>query len=456
MLIASIFGLTAAFVCLALLASPWPYLAPLAVLGVCGLLVIARRPLWGLLGLVVLVPFEGAFKGSSISGAKLLGGVLILVLVTQFLLRRLPAGHLTSNLWRPLAFFLFCMMLSTFFTDNLLFSLNNWRELLTGVSLFGITLLAGRDIDLKTLCRLIALSVAITGLTVVASIETRYANGRAIGFLQDANYFALLLAVALPPAALLILYARGILPRLFWAGVCLILLIGMIKTNSRSGLLVVLLTCAVGVWQHRDKLRRIRPRHLGFVMLGAVILTPLMLASLPDDYVERVKSLRVLKSSAVAQRDPSLGRRASYLLVGARMIRDNPLLGTGPGTFPLHYGRTGYAKAFSDEMGQIDLLRRAHNTYLEIFSEMGIPAGLFFVSLIFLALRNFVRARSAWIRRGDTEKSDLVAHLGMSLLVMSLFLLFLSVPNHKYLWILIALSSLLRAQAEEAPREGRA
>ncbi|MDR2365582.1 MAG: O-antigen ligase family protein [Zoogloeaceae bacterium] len=454
MLITSIFGLVVAFVCLAMLASSWPYLAPLAVLGVFGLLALARRPAWGLLGLVVLAPFEGVFRESSLSGAKLIGGALILVLAAQLLLRQLPARHLSSNLWRPLALFLFCMLLSTFFTDNLLFSLNNWRELLVGASLFVITLLAGRDIDPKMLCRLIALSVAISGLTAIASIETRYANGRAIGFLQDANYFALLLAVALPLAALLVLHARGMLPRLFWAGVCLILFVGMIKTNSRSGLLVVLLTCAVGAWQHHDKLRRIRPRHLGFVMFGAAILAPLALASLPDEYVERVKSLSILKSSAVAQRDASLGRRASYLLVGVRMIRDNPLLGAGPGAFPLHYGRTGHAKAFSDEMGGIDILRRAHNTYLEIFSEMGIPAGLLFVSLIILALRNFARARGVWMQKGNPEKADLAAHLGMSLLAMSLFMLFLSVPNHKYLWALIALSSVLRAQAEEAPREG--
>ena len=225
MLITSVFGLLAALVCLTLLASPWPCLAPLVVLGVGGLLVLARRPVLGLLGLVVLVPFEGVFKESLISGAKLLGGALILVLATQLLLRRLPARYLTSNLWRPLALFLFCMVLSTVFTDNLLFSLNNWRELLIGMSLFAITLLAGRDLDLKMLCRLIALSVAITGLSAIASIEAHHTGERAIGFLQDANYFALLLAVALPPAALLILHARGILPRLFWMGVCLVLLV---------------------------------------------------------------------------------------------------------------------------------------------------------------------------------------------------------------------------------------
>jgi O-antigen ligase len=243
------------------------------------------------------------------------------------------------------------------------------------------------------------------------------------------------------------------IPRLFWGGVCLLLLVGMIKTNSRAGLLVVLLTCAIGAWQHRDRLRRVRPRHLGIVMLGVAILAPLTLASLPEEYVERVKSLSMLKSSTSARQDPSLGRRASYLLIGAEMIRDNPLLGSGPGNFPLRYERTGYAKLFADAIGQIDLSRRAHNTYLEIFSEMGIPAGLFFVSLILLALRNFTRARNLWVLKGEREKSDLVTHLGLSMLAMSLFLVFLSIPNHKYLWMLLALSSVLRAQAEETPQE---
>ena len=75
------------------------------------------------------------------------------------------------------------------------------------------------------------------------------------------------------------------------------------------------------------------------------------------------------------------------------MIRENPLLGSGPGTFPLHYATTGYAKAFSANRKIGDLYRRAHNTYLEIFSELGIPAGLLFVGMLGLGLYNLIRAR---------------------------------------------------------------
>jgi O-antigen ligase len=103
-----------------------------------------------------------------------------------------------------------------------------------------------------------------------------------------------------------------------------------------------------------------------------------------------------------------------------------------------------------------DLYRRAHNTYLEIFSEIGVPGGLMFVAMIGLGLYNLVRARQLWLQRRDWAQADLLTHLGMSFLSLALFLMFLSAPNHKLLWIMLALTSVLRYDAEQAaPREAR-
>ncbi|WP_371367336.1 O-antigen ligase family protein [Pseudomonas sp. QL9] len=441
------FGLLLGLACLLLLASPWPYLAPFVLAGLVGMAVLYRRPVWGLLGLVVLVPFEGLFRDYELSGAKLVGAGLILVLVLQLLQRRLPETRLGSNLWRALLPFLLCVLLSLAFSENLEVSLDNLRELAIGMTLFGITLLIGRELNLLLLCRLLALSVAATSAIALYSVKYQV-GGRAIGLLQDANYFALLIAVAVPPALLLLLRAKGLAERLLWLAVLVVLFAGMTKTDSRSGLLVVLLTCAICAWHHRSRLRLIRPRHLGFVMLGAAIVVPLTVATLPDAYIERIKLLGALSSGVNAHQDASLGRRASYVVVGTRMIGDDPLLGSGPGTFPLHYAKTGYAKAFNEGFSVPDLYRRAHNTYLELFAEVGIPGGLAFVALILMGLRNFQCARRAWLAAGDQSRADLATHLGLCLLSIALFLLFLSIPNHKYLWMFLALSSVLRLQAE--------
>ncbi|MDR1854272.1 MAG: O-antigen ligase family protein [Azoarcus sp.] len=432
---------------LALLFSPWPFLAPAAVVGFAGLMVLYRRPAWGMLALLALVPFEGLFKSMSVSGAKVLGAAMIAILFVQWTLGQIPAQSLRSNLWRPLCVFMVCVLLSLLFSDNKAVSLESLRELLVGMSLFGIVLLSGRDANLLMLCRLVAGGVAVTCVMSLVSVKYQF-QGRAIGLQQDPNHFALLIAMSVPLAALLILRERLAL-KFFWAAVGVVLLIGLVKTNSRSGLAVVVLSCLLSAWLHRDKLRRIRPRHLGFVMLACAVAIPTAAILLPEDYIDRIASLSDVASGIQSNEDMSLSRRTSYLVAGSRMIAENPVFGAGPGTFPFHYAKTGYAKAFAMiYVDDTELFRRAHNTYMEIFSEMGIPAGLIFMALIYLALRNYVRARAACVARNDTDQAFAVAYFGLSMLTIALFMAFLSVPNHKFLWAFLAMSSVLQPADE--------
>ncbi|MDI2595071.1 O-antigen ligase family protein [Pseudomonas sp. 681] len=444
--IVSLLGLA----CLGLLASPYPYLAPGAVLGLVGVAVLYRKPTWGLLGITALVPFEGFFKGNALSGSKFLGVSLILILLLQLAIHQLPGERLRSNIWRFLIWFLILYGLSFITSDDLGMSAGHLRELSVGLILFVITLLIGRELNLDLFARLVTLSVAVT--CVMAMFSAKYQDqGRASGLLEDPNAFALLIAFAVPMALLLVLRSPNLLHRLFWGGCCLLLLGGMTKTESRSGLVVLFLSLVIGTLHYRAQLPRIRPRHLGFAMLGAAIVIPLAIYAMPAGYIARIQSLSVLSAGAKGHDDESLGRRASYIVVGGQMIRENPLLGSGPGTFPLHYAPSGYAAAFSANRKIGDLYRRAHNTYLEIFSELGIPAGLLFVAMLGLGLYNLIRARRAWMLRRNWEQADLLTHLSISFLSLTLFLMFLSAPNQKYVWIMLALSSVLRTQAEEAP-----
>ncbi|PMQ08117.1 hypothetical protein PseAD21_25845 [Pseudomonas sp. AD21] len=437
-------------VCIGLLASPYPFLAPGAVIGLVGFSVLYRKPTWGLLGIAALVPFEGFFKDSSLSGSKLIGASLAVILMLQLAMHQIPGERLRSNLWRFLAWFLVLYFLSLLNTDDMGMSLGHLRELSVGLILFVITLLIGRELNLDLFARLVTLSVSAT--CAMAMFSTKFQDqGRAAGLLEDPNAFALLIAFAIPLALLLVIRGPTLLHRLFWGACCLLLLGGMTKTESRSGLVVVALSLLIGCWHYRAQLTRIRPRHLGFAMLGAAIVIPLAIYAMPAGYIARIQSLSVLSAGAKGHDDESLGRRASYIVVGGQMIRENPLLGSGPGTFPLHYATTGYAKAFSANRKVGDLYRRAHNTYLEIFSELGIPAGLLFVGMLGLGLYNLIRARAAWMLRRDWQQADLMTHLGVSFLSLTLFLMFLSAPNQKYVWIMLALTSVLRLKAEQAP-----
>lgn len=445
----------AGLLCLVLLASPYPYLAPGAVLALAGALVLYRRPAWGLLAIATLVPLEGLLKDGLLSGAKLVGVGLALILALQLAVRQLPGERLRSSHWRLLLPFLVLYLLSLWTSDNLALSLGHLRELIVGLVVFVIALLVGRDLNLAMLARLVSLSVCV--MCLFAIFSTKYQEqGRATAML-DPNLFAMLITVAMPMSLWLAIKGRQVPVKLFWAACCLLLLAGMTKTESRSGLVVLMISLVIVLYNYREQLRRIRPRHLGFAMLGLAIVLPLGAALMPAGYVERIQSLVLLKSGVNAHKDESLGRRASYLVVGREMIGDSPVLGTGPGTFPLHYASTGFSKAFAPVNSKVtDLYRRAHNTYLEIVSETGLPAGLLFVGMIALALRNFWRARAAWQAAGDQDQADMMTHLTMSMLALALFLMFLSAPSHKYLWLMLALSSVAWRKAAETRTMGGA
>ena len=448
MMITTLIGALITAVCLALLASPWPILAPLAVFSLFSIAALYKHPAWGLIALAALVPFEGLFKDTSFSGAKLLGFALIAVLLIQLIIKKIPEQRLHSQLWKTIYLFILFVFLSLIFSENIAVSLGNIRELIIGMLFFLITLLIGRELNLIQLSIFISISVAATCIVALTSTQHQV-GGRAIGLLQDANYFALLIAIAIPLATLMLLHSSKLISRVFWFAVTILLLTGMTKTDSRSGLLVVLICFAISAWHHKEILKKIHPKHFGFLMLGASIAIPSVLYSLPAEYVERIKSLSVLKSGVNPYQDASLGRRASYLIIGSEMLKDNPLVGSGPGTFPIRYAQSGYATAFSADLVTPDLFRRAHNTYLEIFSEMGVPAGIFFLLIITIGLNNFKVARKNFIGKNQTLNADISMHLSLCLISIAIFMLFLSSPNHKYLWMFLAISSVIRNSSEQ-------
>ena len=121
------------------------------MLGIFVAAALYRHPAWGLFGLTLLVPFEGLFKVSGFSAAKLLGLALIAVLAVRFLLQQTPPQHLRSSLWKFVIPFVLLIVLSLLYTENLSVSLANLRELAIGMTFFVITLLAGRALNLSRL-----------------------------------------------------------------------------------------------------------------------------------------------------------------------------------------------------------------------------------------------------------------------------------------------------------------
>ena len=136
------------------------------------------------------------------------------------------------------------------------------------------------------------------------------------------------------------------------------------------------------------------------------------------------------------------------------MFADHPLLGVGPGGFPLYYeeyaGRIGIqvherkrAGAGSGAASE----REAHNIVLGIAADIGIVGVALFSAIFWLAFAGLLRARRRWLAERRPELADAAAALVVGLTGYLVAGLFLSLAFDRYLWLLLGMAGAAAALA---------
>ncbi len=177
---------------------------------------------------------------------------------------------------------------------------------------------------------------------------------------------------------------------------------GLMLTGSRGGIAISLLASMAFIvlylaktYQHRGRQKFIRPAlySLGLVALIATWGIAQFSSTLQ----------RTLEDEGVA----AVSRPALYAST-LTMIADAPLLGHGLGSYTYTY------QAYRpDNMSPEGLYDKAHNTYLEIAAELGIP-----VLLLMLAAISFL-ANRLHMRFKESERNTTVPILGISLFMIA-------------------------------------
>ena len=181
--------------------------------------------------------------------------------------------------------------------------------------------------------------------------------------------------------------------------------------------------------------------------LAAVAFAVLLVTGYGGVGVARVIFSSPDQQGNAAQRLVSLGVgfRADYWRVGWDAWLENPLTGTGAGTFQYTWleGRTG-----------VQGVKQVHNLYLEQLTETGIFALLALLAFVVVLLA--YTARAAWRRRPEGEERLLLSGLVAAMVV---YLLSSVVEWHWYLpaatlffFVLAASSVRLAREADEAPK----
>lgn len=273
-----------------------------------------------------------------------------------------------------------------------------------------------------------ALLAAITSLAVASLYMIRdWLAGSAIwgagyrpGFvLGDSNYFTAGAILILPVAYYFFTQRGARWERLYCFSVCLLTLAAIMLGASRGGFLGLIAACLCMVFRARA-----RARNLALI----AVLIGLFAAISPTSPLRRLS--HPSSGDQQAAQDRLVLWRA-----GAAMAFAHPLAGVGLGNFKS--ALPDYAPPGTD----ISFI--AHNTYVEMAAEMGLPGLLAFLLIIGFAFRALARARDAAVGAEDGLVFAIAAGLQAGLVGFLVAVFFLSAAFLKLFWFVVFLSALL-------------
>jgi hypothetical protein len=258
-------------------------------------------------------------------------------------------------------------------------------------------------------------------------------NGRFGVGIHESNYLATNLCLVIPLAFALAVQHRERLQRALWLGAAGVLVFMVMLTGSRGGFLGLVVAGTIFVYRRRGALAAI----------GLVLV--LVVAALPTSLGQR--ALATLSSDTPAPSGLEASNEAHIALFWAalRMIADAPITGVGPYNF----------KEMSTRYTGLDVGLIAHNSYLELAAEVGLPVLALFLLVVTATFRGL--AMGVRLRRPAGAPRDLAGLAEALRSGLAGFLVagaFISAQYEKWFWLVvflsIAIERLARASAAAA------
>jgi putative inorganic carbon (HCO3(-)) transporter len=405
-------------------------LAPAYALGAAALLIVLGSVVLNagaLLALLVAAfPWDDmlGFPTETVSAVKVLGALLLVGYMLRALSRdeeiRLPATV------AALTAFTMLVLLSLLLSGDPESGLNKaLRYLLFAAFSFLFMQIVRSRAELHVMLRVLVVSATAAALYGCLLFVTGQV-ARVSGPIGEANDFAYVLASVLPFAVYLSVRDRHLRP--LWLAACAVLVLALFGTLSRGALVGV---AGVVLWAVATRRTRLRGVLAGAgVVVGVLVLAFTLWQPLIHE--------RLAAKSKVAQ--ANVQSREAYWTAALEMAADHPLLGVGPGRFGIesrHY-------VLNDPIGIVDPV--AHNSYLEVLAEGGVPTLAVFLAFIAGSWRLVARARRQFLVAEDVDGLRLATAVQASLVVAIVAANFLSVQITAPLWLLGGIAAVLALQ----------
>jgi O-antigen ligase len=155
------------------------------------------------------------------------------------------------------------------------------------------------------------------------------------------------------------------------------------------------------------------------VVLLIVTIVPLMLVA-PSSPLQRVLNPGHHENYAANE-------RLLLASAGLNMLKAYPWTGVGAGNF----------KAFVRQFGEVNEDHVAHNTYVSLLAEMGIPGFLLFMAVVVATFWSLERVRRRTKLDGPALVHQTASALQVGFLAYLVAVSFLSAEAHKLYWLMV-------------------
>lgn len=248
----------------------------------------------------------------------------------------------------------------------------------------------------------------------------------------DPNYFTASVLICLPVAYYLLIGKQTRWERLFCFGCVFVTLPAIMVAASRGGFIGLMVAAVFVVLRSKQ-----RGRNLILVSFGLLVVLVLS----PSSPLQRLLH-------PTASDVESTDTRLELWHAGWKMVKAHPIMGVGLGNFK--------AEVASYAAPGLDLNNIAHNTYVEMAAELGVPGLLMFLAIIVLTFLSLGRSR----RRALRNHSDLIYRVASGLQAglagFCISILFLSAAFLKLFWFAVFVSACLPGLLALAQRQQQA
>jgi len=277
--------------------------------------------------------------------------------------------------------------------------------------------------------------------TGVETINGAVTEPRLAGQIGEKNRYAQIMLMLVPIGIFRFWGEKKLLMRILAAVATGLIAVGAALAYSRGAAVGFVLMLIIMVFMRYIKLWQV-----GIIMA----LLAIVLAAVPT-YATRLTSIQTLvasfsddTSSGVANADGATLSRLTEMGAAGLVFLDHPILGVGPGLFPLYYQE--YADLIGLRTQNAD--RQAHNLYVSIAAETGGLGLICFLLIVFVTLRGLARARKRWLR-DEPEIANMATAYLLSIVTYLTTGMFLHFAFIRYFWLMLALAAAVIYIAEQ-------